>query len=249
MNTQYVEFSFPRSSNTAPHAVLSLKSAGDMKYDPARESAARRALFALLGIAPERVVGITLKHTRNVAFIESKEDLRVQLDHNPAGFDGIITRNPLLVPSITVADCMPIYLHCEHCGAFGVLHSGWKGTGILSCAVEGMGAHYGCQPWDISIILGPSIGSCCYEVDGERAKNFATEFGLETVRKEYREGEPRFFLDLLEANRMLAADLGLIHVANAHRCTFCDPRFSSYRRDGTEHFQRMLALVVHLFPN
>jgi len=275
MSARYEEFTFPQSTGAGLRAMLSLKLAGDMKYDPEIDSPVRIALFETLGISVTRVVGLTLKHTRNVAFIDSKEDLRAQLERNAAGFDGIVTRNPALVPSVTVADCMPIYLSCERCGAFGVLHSGWKGTGILQSAVEGMGVRYGCQPSDISVILGPSIGSCCYAVDGARAKLFAEEFGPAAIRVVHREvdsrgvkhggasarsvgggregeaqkSDARYYLDLLAANRELAASLGLIRVANAHSCTSCDPQLSSYRRDGAEHFQRMLAFVVRPFPN
>jgi hypothetical protein len=63
-----------------------------------------------------RIVGIELKHSRNVAFIDTREDLRNLLRTRPEGFDGIITTNPSLIPGVTVADCMPIYLFCKTTG-------------------------------------------------------------------------------------------------------------------------------------
>lgn len=261
MSSRFLEFAFMRTriEKSAPRALLSVKNAGDMKYSPLIESSARLALFASLGIDPERVVGIELKHTKNVAFVESKAELRTALRLNPEGFDGIVTRNFALVPSVTVADCMPIYLHCEHCGAFGVLHSGWKGTGILRTAIEGMRSHYGCEASDISVILGPSIGACCYAVDTERAALFAERFGDVSVRAARGSAqtgrgpasghETFYFLDLLAANRRLAAELGARSVSVEHICTSCDTRLSSFRRDGPANYTRMLALAFRPFPN
>lgn len=253
IDRDFIEFAFPGSPPpSAPRALLSLKAAGDMKYAPLGESlgefAARFSFFRRLGIEPERVLGIRLKHSRNVAFIETKEDLQVLLGAQPEGFDGIVTTNPLLVPSITVADCMPIYLFCEKTGAFGVLHSGWRGTGILRTAVQGMVERYGCRPSDISVIFGPAIGACCYAVDQNRAVLFGREFGLSSVREEKQGGEVRYYIDLLAANIGLAQALGITRYAAVQACTYCDGRFASFRRDGPQHFTRMLALLLSPFP-
>ncbi len=236
--------------SSAPRALLSLKAAGDMRYSPEGESAARLSLFKSLGIKPERVIGIQLRHSRNVAFIESKEDLRTLLGtlSDGEGFDGIVTTNPLLVPSITVADCMPIYVFCEKAGAFGVLHSGWRGTGILKTAVMGMVERYRCNPSDISVIFGPAIGACCYAVDQNRAALFRREFGSASVREMEGEKTLQYSIDLLAANIGLAQSLGIIHYAAVHACTCCDGRFSSFRRDGPDHFSRMLALLMRPIP-
>jgi hypothetical protein len=249
----YIEFTFPGTtpSRTTVRAVLSLKAAGDMKYNPHEESAARLSLFESLMIEPERVVGLQLKHSRNVAFIEKKEEMRTLLEALPEGegFDGIVTTNPTLVPSITVADCMPIYVFCEKAGAFGVLHSGWRGTGILRTAVQSMVERYHCSTSDISVIFGPAIGACCYAVDENRAALFGREFGLGSVREEKRGGEIRYYIDLLAANIGLAQALGITYYAAVQACTYCDGRFSSFRRDGPQHFTRMLALLMSPFPN
>ncbi len=252
IDQHYIEFTFPgvTTPSSAPRALLSLKAAGDMKYTPKEESAARLSLFRSLGIEPERVVGTELRHSRNVAFIERKEDMRRLLGtlSDGEGFDGIVTTNPLLVPSITVADCMPIYVFCEKTGAFGVLHSGWRGTGILKTAVMGMVERYRCDPSEISVIFGPAIGACCYAVDQNRAALFRREFGSASVRELERDGTLQYFIDLLAANIRLAQSLGIIHYAAVHACTCCDDRFSSFRRDGPDHFSRMLALLMCPIP-
>jgi hypothetical protein len=240
----HIEFSFPIKSDIKPRAILSLKDAGDMAYKPKSESPSRLAFFSRFGIEPARIAGIELKHSRNVAFAESKEELSHACMVNRDGFDGIVTTNPWLVPSITVADCMPIWLFCKECGAFGVLHSGWKGTGILKNAVDGMTSRYRCKPNDISVIFGPSIGPCCYSVDENRARAFKNEFGSKAVDEHVEGGRRVFYLDLLAANLAIAEKIGIGSFFASGLCTSCDARFGSYRREGASSFTRMIALCL-----
>ena len=64
--------------------------------------------------------------------------------------DGAITTSSKLVPVVTVADCLPIFLYDEKTGCRGVLHSGWKGTGIVVQALKLAERTYGAQPSDFS---------------------------------------------------------------------------------------------------
>jgi copper oxidase (laccase) domain-containing protein len=140
---------------------------------------------------------------------------------------------------ITVADCMPIFLFDSGTGAFGLLHSGWKGTGILAEAVRVMGRLYGTKPADVSAVLGPRIGACCYVVDEARAAEFSGEFGAAAVVR--ADGRPR--LDLVAANLAIADALGLGAVDVMDGCTSCDARFGSFRRQGAGRFTRMAAAI------
>jgi YfiH family protein len=158
--------------------------------------------------------------------------------------DGLVAPGTLAKGSalvITVADCMPIFMYDMVSGAFGLLHSGWRGTGILAVAIREMASRFGTSPEDLSVYLGPGIGSCCYTVDEERARGFADEFGESSVVWDM--GRPR--LDLAEANKGLARRLGVGRLASMDVCTSCDPRFGSYRREGHGSFTRMAAVIGH----
>lgn len=242
MSELYQEFAFEGAGADAPRAILSLISAGDMKYSPDSESEARLAFFKALSIDSERVAGIELRHSRTVALVDSIEELSALKASSPSGFDGIVTRNRRLVPSVTVADCMPIWIYCPHCRAFGILHSGWKGTGILAEAAHAMERSYGCKPGDMHVILGPAIGACCYRVDRERAVLFSAEFGSDTVRVERKGHKEAFFLDMRTANLHIAQRLGICKLTTIDACTACSEHYGSYRRQGALHFTRMLAL-------
>ncbi|MBL8968224.1 MAG: laccase domain-containing protein [Spirochaetaceae bacterium] len=217
-----------------PRAYLSLRAEGDMRYRADAANPNRDRFFRALGLWPERVLGLELVHSRSVYFPLEEEA--------PAGgADGMLLRDPGSAASVTVADCMPIWLLDRESGAFGVLHSGWKGTGILEAAVRLLGERFGSAPASVSVILGPAVGACCYAVPEERAALFAAEFGPETVIREG--GSPR--LDLRAANLAIAARLGLGALLSVEDCSSCRPELGSYRREGSEAFTRMVALAAY----
>jgi hypothetical protein len=188
--------------------------------------------LASLGVAQSRARSVRQVHSRTV----------VLADGQPAGelaaaeADGMVTRREDLLLTVTVADCLPVFLHDTGTGAFAVLHSGWKGTGIVGEALRLMAEAFGTRPRDVAAALGPGIGACCYEVPAERCEEFRARFGPGAVR------EPRR-LDLRAANVALLEAAGVGGVSVVEECTCCSPRLGSFRRQGTGGFTRMLAFI------
>jgi YfiH family protein len=248
---EYLEFGFSPEGQPlpdAPSAILSTIAAGDMRYLPGAINERRIAFLKARGVDSARVLSLQLRHTRRVVVQPFGQDFKTLAEAAEAqgGADGIATSNPASVPALTVADCMPIWLHDEKSGAFGVLHSGWKGTGILAEALRSMASAFGTVPDDVSVILGPSIGPCCYAVPEERATAFRAEFGVSAVLTEPgADASARFRLDLRAANLALSERLGVGKVLNVDLCTSCTIDLGSYRRQGSERFTRMLALCGH----
>jgi len=230
----------------SPEACLSLAAWGDMRYLEGVDNPCRSAFFSYLGLDPAALRGTELYHTRRI-LLEGRNGMELAgpdpAEAGPAAsHDGILLRDPAKAACITVADCMPIWLLDRHSGSFGVLHSGWKGTGILAVAVRSLAEEFGSRPESISVILGPAIGACCYAVPTGRAEAFAREFGPEAVREE----GGRIRLDLRAANLALALRLGLGALLSVEACTSCDPRLGSFRREGPEAFTRMAAVAAFL---
>ncbi|PKL26432.1 MAG: hypothetical protein CVV47_00425 [Spirochaetae bacterium HGW-Spirochaetae-3] len=224
----------------APEAVMSLAVAGDMGFGDDGNRDRRSRWLRGSGFDPGRSASVDLVHSRIVAEAATPAGVRGR------AADGMVApglSSPRTDAStslvITVADCMPIFLFDSGTGAFGLLHSGWKGTGILAVAVSAMGRLYGTEPRNVSAAFGPRIGACCYVVDEERAKEYADEFGSAAVVRVG--GAPR--LDLVAANLGIADRLGLGSVSVADGCTCCDGRFGSYRRQGAARFTRMAAAI------
>lgn len=83
------------------------------------------------------------------------------------GTDGMISNVPGLVIGIYVADCCAVYLADPRSGAFGIVHSGKKGSemGITTEAIQKMQNHFGTRPEDLCVQLSPCIRPPAYEID------------------------------------------------------------------------------------
>lgn len=228
---------------------LSLAVNGPMR--PWADGDNRARLFRSLGIDPSSVAALSQIHSRIVRVAESAEPFAVNgafMDDHPQG-DGLLTANDAVVPTVTVADCMPLWLYDPEARWYGVLHSGWRGTGILRTAVELAADEWGAKPENIRVIMGPHIRSCCYTVDEERADYFRRAFGPDCVRLDpdrSAAGDSRpWRLSLAEANRHLAGELGILeeHLRDTGECTACNTLFGSNRREGADSFTRMVAWI------
>ena len=87
------------------------------------------------------------------------------------GIDGHATARPGLLLTVTVADCIPIYLAAPQKGAVALLHAGWRGTaaGILERGVGVLRRQAIVKSADIVMHCGVGICGGCYEVGSEVA--------------------------------------------------------------------------------
>jgi copper oxidase (laccase) domain-containing protein len=81
--------------------------------------------------------------------------------------DALITRQKNLSLVIRVADCGPVWIHCEKTGAIGLVHSGRKGTeaGVVPATIRKMKEEFGSEPQEMMALLGPCIRPPYYDVD------------------------------------------------------------------------------------
>ncbi|MDR0590040.1 MAG: polyphenol oxidase family protein [Spirochaetaceae bacterium] len=212
---------------------------------------AREDFCEALGLEPARVYGVTQVHSRDVLVSDRRSS------HDRPRADGLVSRERDRWLSVTVADCLPVYLLDTESGAFGILHSGWKGTGIVLKALALMEARWKTRAEAVAVVLGPGIGSCCYQVDEGRARSFEEEFGgsggvyplgpvvVRRGRKGSAPADP--FLDLQAANARLLAGAGVRNLAVCRDCTCTDERLGSFRREG-KGYTRMIALAGPKLP-
>jgi polyphenol oxidase len=222
-------------SRSAPlRAGISLARAGDMSRR--RAGPGRSRLFESLSIDESSVFALTQVHSRRVLVLDGQAPQELAREEA----DGIVTARADATLTVTVADCLPVFLVDHATGAFGLVHSGWKGTGIVCAALSAMAAAFGTDPSDVSVTIGPGIGPCCYRVPEERARSFAEEFGGAAVTRA-ADGAPR--LDLRTANVTLLQAAGLREIFVVDDCTCCTPFLSSFRRQGADAFTLMLAFI------
>jgi len=235
-------------NDPAPSCLISGREAGDMVFRLPNKN--RDAFFRAQGIPAEKVYSLFQVHSRDVFTVP---------DVCAREGDGMVSFSYGVFPAVTVADCLPVFLLDTENGFFAVLHSGWKGTGIVIKALEIM-RQAGSKPQAIAAVLGPCIQSCCYKVDEERARNFEKEFGLGSsqISSSGTDGYPLgnvirtddsgWYIGLQAANARLLATAGVQHIAYCTNCTFTDTRLGSFRREGAETYTRMIAMGGVNFP-
>jgi hypothetical protein len=226
-------------------AFLSTIAQGDMTYDTSKTN--RDRFYSENGIQSEKIYSLPLAHSRKVVQIDDREapdTFRKRLAES-GGADGGIFEKRGMYLSVTVADCMPIWVFDNSTGKIALLHSGWKGTGILEQAVKEMMGEGSANivAKSIHVVFGPCIGPCCYSVPAERAKYFIDNFGASSVLQIESEQGLGYYLDLRRANLSIAERLHIGSAITIDCCTSCSPILGSYRREGPDTFTRMLAIV------
>ncbi len=141
------------------------------------------------------------------------------------GVDGHATAAPGILLTVTVADCIPVYLVDPVRRAVCLLHSGWRGTagGILSRGLQLLQERAGSQAADVVVHCGVGICGPCYEVGSE----VMTGCGLR------HEGAGPWHAELREVLASQARSLGVGEVSTSQWCSAHDrPRFYSHRASG-----------------
>ena len=182
----------------------------------------RRRLCEKAGADPERATMLWQQHGAGV--VEAPDDRGVMsagFDHPPG--DALWTEERGLAMMLITADCLPVAVARTNGDAPGlaVLHVGWRGLleGIAAAAIERLGNGR------LQAVIGPGIGSCCYEVGQEVAVPFRERFGDEVLHGRN--------LDLYGATEKALLTAGCARVERVEMCTSCHPDlFFSHRRDG-----------------
>lgn len=148
--------------------------------------------------------------------------------------DSLITNEPGAALVIFTADCTPILLHDPVTGAVGAAHAGWRGTAaaIAAKTVEAMVRHFGSKPEDIQAAIGPNIGQCCFQTDGDVPDAMLSAFGRHVESFIRSEGD-KFYVNLKEINALVLRQAGVRQIDISTDCTACQSRrFWSHRVTG-----------------
>ncbi len=148
--------------------------------------------------------------------------------------DGHVTGTGGVLLTVSVADCVPVYLYDPSANLVGLLHAGRKGVAhqILQAGLQGL-EDLGGRREKVVVHVGPSICGDCYEVGPE----VHVELGL----PEPEGSEP---VDLRAMLREQASGLGISgeRFSASNRCTRCPPQAGlfSHRRG---HSGRQVAYI------
>lgn len=196
---------------------------------------------------PKVVVQENLRRLGTAAGFDAKKFYRIKTDHasdvwvmgrkEPESYDGITTNQRGVTIAALGADCIPIVFADPVKKACGVAHSGWKGTllGVAMATVNAMIAEYGCSLDDIIVVLGPSVGPCCFTLPRDSAAAF---HNLDPACVRLFDS-PDPYVDIRKATRILLERGGILpqniqdQKQDISLCTSCHPeKFFSHVRDG-----------------
>lgn len=204
----------PRPSATGAGALIrgiTTRAQGTMKSAENREKA----------LASAGLSGLPVYFCRQV---HGTAVVRAPFEGTPEA-DGVITDRPDVVLSVFMADCIPLFLW-KPGGAFGVFHSGWRGTalGMPKAAVGSLVQAYGVKPAELKAEMGAHIGPCCFAAREDCTSKFPKESVIE------RDGKT--FVDLFEDASRQLREAGVAELPERPACTACDAeQYFSFRRD------------------
>ncbi len=193
-----------------------------------------RILGQAIGFDPEKLVLTHQTHT-DIVKVADRSFMGAGL-YGPelSDCDGLITNTPGVGLVVFSADCTPILLEDPVTGAVGAVHAGWRGTaaGIVAKAAEKMVDFFGCRPENIRAAIGPNIGQCCFETDGDVPEAILKALGDE-AQAYIRQNGSKYHLDLKAINALWLEWIGVRSIEISTECTACRPdRFWSHRRVG-----------------
>ena len=161
--------------------------------------------------------------------------------------DGFVTNEKGLLLTVKVADCVPILLEDSNNTVIAAVHAGWRGTvkGIVLRALEEM-EKLGAKRESIKAAIGPSIHSCCYEVDdpfvsavkSSPCAESALKFITPTADGKYR-------ASLQDMNYDLLSRFGVKNISVTSLCTCCNKDFFfSHRGLGAKRGLMMAGIII-----
>ena len=135
--------------------------------------------------------------------------------------DGHVTDEAGILLTVSVADCVPVFLVDPSRRAVALLHAGWRGAaaGILERGLEALGGDAVVR--EVQMHLGPAICGSCYEVGGEvfEALGYGRPPSPESID-----------LRAALAHRAVAAGIDPVRITVSEHCTRCgEGGFFSHR--------------------
>jgi YfiH family protein len=222
-------------ASEGPYASLNLgRSVGD---DPTAVAENHRRLAAAVGYTTERLFDASQVHGSAVVTLRG-DDQTDEVGTRRA--DALVASEKGAAVGVRTADCVPVLVAEPATGRVAAIHAGWRGV-VAGVVREALDALTPRDRGQLVAAIGPSIGPCCFEVDGDVATVLAEAGGDGIVLR--RDGD-KPHVDLWRAIEHQLRRAGVTTIDTLGRCTMCEGEyFFSFRRDGAQS-GRMLSVIV-----
>ena len=200
-----------------------------------------------VNVSQNRVLFLKIlqSHPEQLALGEQVHGNNIEIVKHPGSYpaaDGLVTTEKNIVLAIKTADCTPVLMVDPINNVLAAVHAGWKSVkqNIIRNTVDILKNEFAIFPENILCAIGPSIRSCCYEIQQDVAGQFD--------KKAVIHRNNRLYLDLLSVigEQLQSAGLTQDNIDTCDICTCChSDLFFSYRRDGAQSGRMMMAAVMN----
>jgi polyphenol oxidase len=213
-------------------ATFTSKANGNLAFhvedDPLYVEENHAKLAKDLGYTKEKLVFMKQIHSNDVHRVTSDDNF-----HTPPTSDALVTNKKNIPLMVMMADCSGLLFYDPVHEVIAAAHAGRAGafSHIVTNVLEKMHEEFGCEPKDICVWVSASIGSCCYEVGEEIAKEALSldlAYAIDTK-------ENRYYLDVnaILQKQLLAQGIQTSKLSFANICTACNTdTYYSYRAEG-----------------
>lgn len=216
----------------------SMKLTGEKKFDK-KIIQNQKNFLKKLKININSLVRTKLAHKEKVKIVNKKHKGKIIPQT-----DGLLTKEKNLFLSITVADCLPIFLYDPQKEIVGLVHCSWRNLAknILFKTVIKLKKNLKSQPKDILVGIGPGISQCHFEIGEDVALKFKSFYPKEIFLKK----DKKIFLNLKEIAKiqLLRAGIKKENIEINPECTFClKNKYFSWRREKPKILKAMMAVI------
>ena len=194
-----------------------------------------------------RIASLTQVHGTDVRVFDRPS--QVESQGLPPG-DALVTNQPNLLVLVRTADCVPILVADMKRRVIAAIHAGWRGTlsGIVSKTLSVLQTQFDSRVDDLRVGIGPSIGVCCFEVDGPvmQPLQATVPFWEDVVEQAGAADKAMLNLKKLIARQLAQCGIVETAISQVDSCTKCDPEmFYSYRREGRVNGTMMSGIMLN----
>jgi polyphenol oxidase len=214
---------------------LSKKKDGQMILRADEEGVRNRLkYFSSLGIDAESIISAGIIHDNNVAIVSSNNKEKIIKKS-----DGLITDMKNICLTVTVSDCLPIFIYDKK--IIGIAHASWKCIikNIVRNMAEKIKNNYNSNEKELMVFIGPHIKKCHFEIKEDVLDKFSKypEFIIEKKSK--------YFVDLegIVKKQFILAGLSADNITISSECTYCNKGYFSFRRDKPKKVTSQVAYI------
>ena len=186
--------------------------------------AEKNRIFIKNKLNTNKIITANQIHSDNIAVINKKNDF---YDNTDALISNI--ENSLFI--MNFADCVPIILYDKTTNTGAIVHAGWRGTAqnIAQKTVFKMQNKLNINPKNITALIGPAIGKCCFETNEDVFYKLIDDKNNLIL---YEKKGDKYYIDLKLLNYNQLKNTGVENIDICSYCTCCmSDIFFSYRKE------------------